>query len=90
MQTLQRADYVFKFKMLSRNTCCKLISRQSQTKSVGGLHVSLSDWLARNKIYFCERECVFQKRSQIVTIIESIRSTIRGDSLSANSFWAIP
>ncbi len=31
--------------MLSRNTCCKLVPRQWQTKSVGGLHVSLSDWL---------------------------------------------
>ncbi len=31
--------------MLSRNACCKLISRHLQTKSVGGLHVSLSDWL---------------------------------------------
>ncbi len=32
--------------MLFRNTCCKLICPHLKPKSVGGLHVSLSDWLA--------------------------------------------
>jgi len=39
--TFQRADYVYKFKILFRNTCCKLISPHLQTKSVGGCNVNL-------------------------------------------------
>jgi hypothetical protein len=31
--------------MLSRKRCCMFISPYLQTKSVGGLHVNLSDWL---------------------------------------------
>src|SRR3972149_11733265 len=61
VQTLQRVDYVFKFKMLFRNTCCKLISPYLQTKSVGGLHVNLSDWLAGVLIYLATPRVVKYK-----------------------------
>jgi hypothetical protein len=39
--------------MLFRNICCKLISPLLKLKSVGGLHVSLSDWLYRFFEIFC-------------------------------------